>query len=359
MNRTIRDVVILAAIGIVSTVVVWAAVGTQIIYENFDGPYYLVIAKCGYKPECIGRNFSFPLPLEYYPAHFPLYPAVINVVTMTGLSPMQAMVAINVAAGVGAALGLYQLFKENKWGNPVWAAAVWLFMWPRMWAVRSVGSPETLLMLFILGSAYYFIKRRYWLAAILGIGATLSKPPGILLLAGYGLWWLYEGVKNRRWQWPVWPVVLMVAALGGLFWLYQVQTGDFWAYFHSGDNIHLQVWPFKVFDSSQSWVGTFLFEDVLWIYLIGAVGVIRAFRKSRVLGWFGGVFFATILFVSHRDIARYSLPIVPVVLAGFGEIWERREVKWVMAGLLVPIFLYTVNFLVHNTAGVPTWQPFL
>jgi len=144
-----------------------------------------------------------------------------------------------------------------------------------------------------------------------------------------------------------------------IFWWYQVRTGDFLAYFHSGDNIHLQALPFKIFDSSQAWVGTFWLEDVLWIYLVGAVGIWRAFKKSAVLGWFGAVWYATILFVSHRDIARYSLPIVPVVLVGLAEILDKREVRWAMAFLLIPMFLYSVNFLVHNTAGVATWQPFL
>lgn len=337
----------------------WASVGMQTIYTNYDGPYYLVIARCWYDKECIGRNFSFPLPLEYYPAHFPLYPVLINTIAASGISKLQAMVLVNVMAAAGAAIMLHKLVADNKWGHPLLISLAWLFVWPRMWVVRSIGSPETLLMLFIFVSVYFFGKKKYLGAAFWGSMAVLTKPPGVLLLAAYGCWWLYEGIKNRKWHVSAWPVSLMAVVLAGIFWFYQVRTGDTFAYFHSGDNIHLQALPFKIFDSSQAWVGTFWLEDVLWIYLIGVVGIWRAFKKSTVLGWFGAVWYATILFVSHRDIARYSLPIVPVVLIGLAEIFEKREVRWAMVFLLVPSFLYSVNFLVHNTAGVATWQPFL
>ena len=37
-----------------------------------------------------------------------------------------------------------EIFEEFKWGNPLLVALIWLFAWPRIWVVRSVGSPETL-----------------------------------------------------------------------------------------------------------------------------------------------------------------------------------------------------------------------
>ena len=152
---------------------------------------------------------------------------------------------------------------------------------------------------------------------------------------------------------------MIPAALVGLFYYYQIRTGDFLAYFHSGDNIHLQALPFRVFDSSQPWVGTFWLEDILWVYLVGGIGVIRAIRKNKIFGTFGAVFYATILFVSHRDIARYSLPLVPVVLLGLSDVLEKKEVRWALGLLLVPAFFYTVNFLIHNQLPIADWGPFL
>ncbi len=345
-----RDKLILVGVICVSTVILWVGAGFRTIYQNFDGPYYAVVAKCGYNKECIGNNFSFPLPLEYYPAHLPAYPALIKIFSFAG--SLRAAVGINLLATILAALVLYRLVERNKWGNPLWLSLAWLFIWPRMWVVRSVGSPETLFALFILTSIYFFVEKKYWLAGIAGALAVLTKSPGILLFIAYCL--VPITYKKRAW-----PILLIPLALVGLFGLYQYQMGDFWAYFHSGDNIHLQALPFKIFDSNQSWVGTFWLEDVLWVYLIGLIGIWRAYRKSPVLGTFGAVFLTTIFFVSHRDISRYSLPIVPVVLVGLSEIFERREVRWGLALLVVPIFFYSLNFLSHNTLAIADWKPFL
>lgn len=353
VETRVRDLLILTTVAIVSSGVVWTSVGLTKIYENFDGPYYAVVAKCGYDKVCIGSNFEFPLPLEYYAAHFPLYPALmagVNAILGTGL--LQAGALINlVASAVGAGV-IYWIWTKNKWGSPVWAGIVWLFLWPRMWAVRSVVSPETTFILLTMVSLFAFERKSFWIAGLAGAMAALTKSPGILLFVAYGLIFLRK--PNSK----IWPVLLIPSALGGLFWWHGL-GGDFWAYFHSGDNIHLQWWPFRVFDSSQPWVGNFWLEDVLWIYVLGTVGVLRAYKKSPVWGMYGVVFLISILFVSHRDISRYSLPLVPVVLLGLFDILKKEEMKWVLAAMIVPMFFYTVNFLSHNTVAISNWAPFL
>src|SRR3989344_4742897 len=51
--------------------------GPMVLWKNFDGPNYLIIAKTWYNKTAIAAGFSSPLPLEYYPAHWPFYPIVI------------------------------------------------------------------------------------------------------------------------------------------------------------------------------------------------------------------------------------------------------------------------------------------
>lgn len=342
MNDRLKHWVVLAGAAVISTVLVWAAVGMRTVYQNYDGPYYTAVAKCFYDKDCLGKSFDFPLILEYYPAHFPLYPLLIRLVGQIGL--IRAGVLINLLAAAAGAIAVYEVA-----GRKIWAGIAWLFMWPRMWAVRSIAGPETLFILFIVLSLWFYDKKKYLYSGILGALAVVTKSPGILLFVAYLLNW------NKK----AWPVLLIPLSLAGLFYFYQVRTGDFWAYFHSGDNIHLQALPFKVFDSSQPWVGTFWLEDILWIYLIGGIGVIRAIRKNKTFGYFGAVFFATILFVSHRDIARYSLPLVPVVLLGLSDILEKKEVRWALALLVIPMFFYSVNFLLHNQLPIADWGPFL
>ena len=71
MSR-VKSWVVLALLCVFSSVLVWANVGMAKIYENFDGPYYAIVAKSFYDKQTISKNFEFPQPLEYYPAHFPL-----------------------------------------------------------------------------------------------------------------------------------------------------------------------------------------------------------------------------------------------------------------------------------------------
>ncbi|TSC88196.1 MAG: Uncharacterized protein G01um101416_219 [Microgenomates group bacterium Gr01-1014_16] len=331
----------LAGVAVVSTVLVWMVVGMKTVYQNYDGPYYAAVAKCFYDKDCLGRSFDFPLKLEYYPAHFPLYPLLIRLIGVIGL--IRAGVIINVLAAAAAAIVMYEVT-----GRKLWTGLVWLFFWPRMWAVRSIAGPETLFILFIVLSLYFYEKGKMGLSGLMGMLAVLTKSPGVLLFVSYLLNW------NKK----SWPVIIIPLGLLGVFGLFGITTGDFLAYFHSGDNIHVQALPFRVFDSSQPWVGTFWLEDILWIYLIGLIGVIRAIGKNKVFGVFGAVFYATILFVSHRDIARYSLPLVPVVLLGLSDVLEKKEVKWAMALLIIPMFFYTINFLLHNQLPISDWKPF-
>ncbi|MDO8488376.1 MAG: hypothetical protein Q7S31_03640 [bacterium] len=356
----IKDLAIISAVTLFSTFIVWGFTGIDVIRRNFDGPYFAVVANSWYSFDRIRLAFSFPLPLEYYAAHFPLYPALMRLAAPVFSGKLlDAGMAVTLLSTLISAIVLYLIAHRLKWPQPLFVSLVWLFMWPRIWAVRSIASPETLFILAIIGSLFFFETKRYWLAGVAGALATLTKSPGVILFAAYGLWSIDQYIKTKKINWQIYPVLLIPLALVALFGFYFRQTGDFLAYFHSGDNIHLQLLPFKVFDSSQPWVGDFWLEDVLWIYLVGGIGVWRALQKKSVFGWFGLVFYSTILFVSHRDISRYSLPLVPVVLFGLSEILAKKEVRWGLMLLIIPSLFYTLNFLAHNTVAISNWAPFV
>lgn len=359
MNIHTKSVLIITAVTLVSSALLWAFTGFSTTISNFDGPYYAVIAQCGYVKSCISHLFSFPLPLEYYAAHLPLYPLFIRIVSLLSpLNLLQSSVLLSLLFSIVYSLTMYLIWQRMGWKNGLGVALVSLFFWPRMWVVRSVGSPETLFLGLIVLSLYLFEKKKFLWAGLFGALATLTKTPGVLLFAGYALYLAQQFLEHRKIDVRSFWIILIPLALIGLFGFHYLQTGDFLAYFNSGDNIHLQVFPFRVFDSNQPWVGTFWLEDVLWIYLVGGLGAVAAMRKSRVWGWFGIVFFLTILFVSHRDISRYSLPLVPVVLLGFSELLARREVKIALALLVVPMFFYSINFMNHNAVGISDLAPF-
>jgi hypothetical protein len=346
--RIDKNWLVIILVSLLSTVVIWWAAGFKTIYQNFDGPYYLVVAKSWYDKATIAKYFSFPIPLEYYAAHFPLYPVIIKFFsTLPLFSPLRSMLIVNLLASIAASITLFQIAKEKGWPHPLFMALAFLFVWPRMWAVRTIGSPETLFILWILLALRYFDLKKYWLAGLFGALATLTKSPGILLFPTFF-------IASRK----VFQSFLIPLSLLLLFTFYYVQTGDFLAYFHSGDNIHLQLMPFRVFDTSQSWVGTLWLEEIVWIYLVGALGVYYAYKKDKLWGIWGTVFYTVILFVSHRDISRYSLPLIPVVLLGFSEIFKRREIRIIFILMIIPLFFYTLNFVLHNTVAISDWGPF-
>lgn len=349
----------LAGLTVVSSAAVWLPVGMSRIYENFDGPYYIAVAKSWYDRDFLARTFSFPIPLEYYPAHFPGFPLLINIFAAVVGNRLIAMVTASVLFAAGGAILMYEIAKSHHLPLPAWIAGAWLFFWPRMWAVRSVGSPETVFIFLVMASVWCFEKKKYWLAAMWGVLATLTKSPGIILLLGYGLWAAEKWLREKQVEWKAAPVALIGVTILGIFYFFKIRTGDFWAYFHSGDNIHLQAMPFKIFDAGQAWVGSFWLEDVLWIYLVAGYGIISSFAKSRVWGWWGVAFFTSLIFVSHRDISRYSLPLVPGILLGLSPLLARREMRVVLALLLIPMYFYTINFLRFNFAAIADWTPFL
>jgi len=101
-------------------------------------------------------------------------------------------------------------------------------------------------------------------------------------------------------------------------------------------------------------------EDLIYVYLFGALGVVLLIkRKLYYLACFTRVFFLATLFVAHRDLSRYSLPLAPFALIAFAPYLEKKEFKIAFFFILIPIYLYTINFILHNTAPIADWTPYL
>jgi hypothetical protein len=136
--------------------------------------------------------------------------------------------------------------------------------------------------------------------------------------------------------------------------------GNFFAYFQSGDNIHLFFPPFQIFNYSQPWVGTHWLEDVIFLYLLAASGILLLAKlKEKTPFYFSLLFFTSLIFVSHRDISRYALPIIPFLFAGYAPFLVKKEFKAVMALIIIPIYLYSLVFIANNMMSIPNWGPLL
>ena len=86
------------------------ATSLETIYANYDGPNYMIIAKCGYNKDCIRQQFSLPLPLEYYPAHLPAFPLLIKIFSLFLTTP-KAMLLVCLLGSAFFTLSCYYFFR--------------------------------------------------------------------------------------------------------------------------------------------------------------------------------------------------------------------------------------------------------
>jgi hypothetical protein len=385
MAAKLRQFFVVALISIIPTLLVWFPFffrletvwgiplprdGMATIVANYDGPLYIVVAKSLYNTAII-NTFSFSLPALYYAAHFPLYPLLIRIFALIFGFPY-SMLFVTVASSVLATYFFYLFARDHvDKKNALWMAMVFALLPARWLIVRSVGSPEPLFLAGIIASFYYFKKEKYLWAGVWGAVAQLTKSPAILVFVAYFLAISIPKFKNAattsftKKASPLeikkyLSILLIPLSLLLIFYIYKIQLNDFFAYFHSGDNIHLFFPPFQIFNYSQPWVGTFWLEEVIFVYLFAILGLIKLVKLGeKELAWFVGIFFSSIIFVSHRDIIRYALPVFPFLLVAFADTINTKEFKIAMAVLAIPIYLFSLTYISQNVMPIPDWAPLL
>mgnify|MGYP001567554603 CR=1 FL=1 len=369
--RRIYPFLILTFIVLISTFVLWRAVGFLTIYKQYDGPLYVIPAKTFYNPKMINDlHVENGVSNKYFAAHLPLYPALIRLMSLIrpigDLRYLKSMVLVNLLSTIGLVLFFYYLLKKFKLTkNPLMLASVFLFL-PRFLVVRSVGAPESLFMLLILLSLFFFEKEKFWLAGLFGGLATMTKTPGILLFPAY-IFVLIEsyvipvktGIQSKIFNFKWLYLFLIPFGLFVVFSIYAMQYKDFFAYFHSGDNIHLGF-PYSVFNFQKPWIGTAWLEDVIFYFFLYGLAVINIKNiKYRSFFYFGLVFFTATLFIQHRDISRYSLALWPLALIAFEKFFTSKKFLIIGTIILPAVFLFAWNFLGYNIMPIADWKPFL
>ena len=353
----------------------------QTVLSHWDGPLYIIPAKTGYDPEDYILSKS-PLGLspKYFAAHLPGYPTTIAVFSKIIGYPKATILSTLFFTVILYSFFYFFLqklnfFKSDK--SPVnikaiTLTAVFLFFTPRLFVVRSVGSPEPMFMLFILSSIYFFVKKKYLVSSILGSAAIITKTPAILLFLAYSLFFVDSYRMNKKFEIKWLSVLLIPISLIAVFIFYFLQYGDFFAYFNSGDNLHLFFPPFSVFNFQKNWVTTGWLEEIVFVYLFYLFTLFTLWEKIKVRVeneqqkhfykvsfYFALVFFISIISVQHRDIARYSLPLLPLALIVLSDFFTSKKFIFTLILLLPAIYLYAWNFMMTNTAPISDWSLFL
>lgn len=398
-KKTLKDCTILIIATIAITLAVWLphllrlnfyglnfAEGFNTIYRNFDGMEYVIIAKTFYNERAIAA-LPQELPHTYYAAHFPLYSLLI-LVSEPVLGQLKSMLFVSVLSTIAAAIAFYFLVRDFKLTRePLWLSLVFLVLPARWLIAHSVGSSEPTFIFFTITAIYFFLKYEekrgsYFLklgqkrdyvfilfTGIFGLLAQFTRPPGILLFGSFVIYILWKNynknlnyfIKNIFKSIPVYfPLILIPIGLLSIFFLYQIVYNDFFAYFHSGDNIHLSFPPFQIFNSNQYWVGSIWLEDIIYIYILGLLAGLLLLKNQilKPMGVYVLTLIIASLFIAHRDISRYVLPVFPFALIAFEKVLISKEFKIVLTVAGLGIYLYAQNFLLANTAPYPNPQIF-
>lgn len=386
MSEKTKNLLVVSLFSLIPTLLVWLPFflrleniwtiplplsGMATIVANYDGPLYLIVAKTFYDKAAISTSFQFPLMPEYYAAHFPMFPALIKLFSIITNFPY-AMLIVTVISSIVGLYFFHKLALKITTKNNALFLTFLFSIFPARWlVVRSVGSADPLFVASIIASIYYFKNKEFWKSGMWGMVAQLTKSAGILLFIGYFVYLAIPDLKlklaisksklfDRFNLKKTFPILLIPISLLLVFCFYQYRMGDFLAYFHSGDNIHLGFPPFQIFNYSAPWVGTSWIEEIVFIYLFGLIGIQKLFEKKEYeIASFASVFMFFLFFVAHRDLMRYSLPLVPFLLLAFEEIITSKQFKIALIVIIIPIYLFSVGFISQNVMPISNWSPFL
>lgn len=337
----------------------------ETIFANYDGPNYMVISKCFYDKSCIGPNFSLPQPLEYYPAHFPGYPLLIRLFSVFTTGP-KAMLTATLLGSLLLTSSSYIFFRQFLNGyHSFWLSFLLIFFPARLFVLRLIGAPETWFISLILLSLIFFRQKNFLLSAVMAALAQTFKTPAVILLFTYLAYFVYQLFRRKATLGQLLkrglPFLLSPLVVLLIFSFYRQQTGNFWAYFSSGDNIHLNLFPYLTFVSSKSWLGTIWLEDVVYLFLFAVYGIYTLIKRRGLspVSLFPFLFTLATIFVAHRDISRYLSPIYPFLLLAFSPLLTKKSFRLAFLAILPAIWLYAINFVIGNTAPISNWAPYL
>lgn len=372
---TTRDITILLLTTLAITLLIWAphilrlpnflglnfSQGFATIYRNYDGLEYVLIAKSLYRPEIISQ-LPQSLPDIYYASHFPGYALSIFIGAFF-FGYLKSMLITSLLFTFLSAVMFYVLVRDFLLTErPLILSIIFLVLPARWLIVHSVGSSEPMFIFSILGCLYYFIKFEQTkkinfilLSGLFGGLAQFTRPPGILIFFALLIYLITKYLKTGRQKTPSYlPIFIIPLTLLGVFYWYHLTYGDFFAYFHTGDNIHLTLPPFSVFNQYQYWVGDIWLEDVIYIFLIGfSSAFLLLKRKLNLFAITIFVYLGVSALVAHRDISRYALPVFPLVLIGLEKYLVSKEFRVVLLILSLGFYLYAQNFILANTAPIP------
>ena len=327
--------------------------------DRFDSFFYLDISVQGYGRPSVGRL-----------AFFPLYPALIHLLSSVTVHPELAGFLISSAALLVALVLLHRL-TELELGRPAADATVRLVAYAPLAFFFTAIYTEALFLVLTVGSVYAARTGRWRLACGLGALATLTRPPGILIgLALCAVRWQERGGPDRTLAWAL----ALPAALGGyLAWL--AASGYGWlAAFHAQSGWHRSFTGPLVGGAEGLWAGvrglarvaageaiyrptlqgpfTQAAESVVLALVLVAMAVTTVMCLRRLPRAYGLYALAVLLLcISSPEggqplwsLDRFALTLFPLWMVAGDWLARRRLVGPALALSIAALVFYTLQF---------------
>ncbi|MBP9702307.1 hypothetical protein KBD69_01345 [Candidatus Woesebacteria bacterium] len=383
--REFRSYLLASLIALVSVLVIWSPFSLGVnqfwgidfagksmltIAQNYDAMNFLVVARSWYDPSIIEQDYSALVGergTRYFAAHYPLYAMMIAFFDLFMSGPYAIYASILTSNILIAAVLVYFFKKFAPSSSMVIPLTILsLFLPPRILPLRAIGSNEFLCLALILISITFNRDKKHLASATAGSLAVLTRSPAILLFIAYitEIIWKHRGNLKESVQQAI-PYLLMPVSLLTLWGYYGYVYGDALAYFKVGGNLNLYVPPFMVFGSELPWVSGFWREDIMYLYIFIMMGVGLLWERTkkeagvRIIAIFASIYAISLFFVAHRDVSRYSILIAPLLVLGYGPYIVKAKYYWVLYVLLIPLVLYSWNFILGNIQPIADWTPFL
>lgn len=285
-------------------------------WANFDAEHYISIARFGYKP------------LQYF--YFPIYPLFIN--RFVNLLQLNDVLSSYVYSGLiishlaffTSLIGFYKLVSLKFDEKVAKLSIVLLLFFPTSYYFASVYT-ESLFLMFVVWSFYFFEKKDFLKSGILGGLASATRTTGIILLPAF----LISLFINKRLEKG--HLLLLLIPLGLVSYMYFLELttdnpfsfnehGFIFGEYRSSNPVLLpQVfyrYIFKILPSLPSNYFPVLFTT--WLEFLSATFVTFfltfSFKKKLSHWWIYalGGFIAPTLYLNFVSMPRYTLVLFPV-----------------------------------------------
>lgn len=356
-NETVRDVSIdfvvsrfaIIVIAELAAVIIGQRAGTHVqesrtlllaVWGRWDAVHYLDIGTSGYH----GTDMAF----------FPLLPLLIGILGKVMGNHLVAGLVISNVALFFALLFLYKLV-EHEFDRTVARRAIfYISIFPTAVFFSAVYT-ESLFLMLTVASFYYMRERRWWLAGVIGMLASLTRVEGVLLAVPFAIeWWsayrenAVAGVKNFV---PIILIPLGLVLFMGYLW---VLNGDplYFSHVQSHWNRQLAA-PWTSIGNSLHKIATAvgpqtvaqqILEIVFTALMIGVlVGGWRRLKPSYI-AYMGLSILMPLCTSSLMSMPRFALVLFPMftILALWGQ---KPSVNNVIVALSLPLLgLFTVLF---------------